>query len=614
MGKIKVLDKKIIEKIAAGEVVERPASIVKELVENSIDAGSQNISIEIKNAGIDLIKIEDDGTGIGKEDLPLTIQMHATSKLHSVNELESIGSLGFRGEALASIAAVSEIEIVSALQNSEANKISNIQTSKDSNVSNNSKLATSSASRSQGTTIIVKNLFGKIPARRKFLKSEKTEERVIRNLLKQFFINFPEISFKYILDEKIVYNLTPSSPKERITALFNFQKDELIDIQPTDDQIKISGIIVHPKKAKRKSTQHIYVNERSVKSSLISSAVKKAYADKMPPNLYPNFFLNIDMPRSELDVNIHPRKEEVRFSNEKQIFVSVLKQIKETLNQHLRQDFESKFKNTTRAGDTVSPKHHKSDKAHSLFNRETNYTPSILTPKTSKPSHNYVKTSIDFSQRLLKDEDIKPSKYSKDTGRAYNFLQVFNTFIIIEKDEKLLIIDQHAADERINFEKIKQKLTSGHIESTPLLIGEVLEIEKDKLGGVEVDKLIKGFSKLGFEVKNFGDSADKIQLKIEAIPITLSKKTNIKEIVENIIIDFDKEDIDFSEIEKKIDLVCATMSCHSSIRGGDQLSSSEIQKLLDDLWSSDSPYTCPHGRPIFYEISKKEMEKNFLRI
>ncbi len=612
MGKIKILDKKIVEKIAAGEVVERPASIVKELVENSIDAGSKAISIEIKNAGIDLIKIDDDGSGIEKEDLPLTIQLHATSKLHSIDELESIGSLGFRGEALASIAAVSELEIISSTSGGDAHKISN-----NSKSSKTTSQLINSTSRSKGTTIKIKNLFGKIPARRKFLKSERTEERVIRDLLKQFFINFPKINFKYILDDKIVYDLTPSDPKERITELFNFAKEDLIEIQPTEDsQIKISGILIHPKKAKKQSTQYTYVNGRSVKSSLISSAVKKAYADKMPPNLYPCFFINIDLPRSELDVNIHPRKEEVRFSNEKQVFVSVLNQVKETLNKHLRKDFEEKF-----------------DK------KSTFKTNQFKT--NSKPSHNYVKTSIDFSQRLLKDENIQPKKYSNNTKHvskdsniskptdsriiqseaayqmpSYNFLQVFNTFIIIEKEDKLLIIDQHAADERINFEKIKKKLTEGKIESTPLLIGEVVEIEKDLLGGVEVEKLIEGFDKLGFEVKKFGDSTntDKIQLKIEAIPITLSKKSNVKEIVENIIIDFEKEDIDFSEIEKKIDLVCATMSCHSSIRGGDQLSSSEIRKLLDDLWDSESPYTCPHGRPVFYEISKTEMEKNFLRI
>ncbi len=603
MGSIKKLPAELVSKIAAGEVVERPLSVVKELVENSLDAGATQISVEILNGGIDLIRISDNGSGMDGEDLLLATQLHTTSKLSSIEDLESISSFGFRGEALASISAVADVEIVTSKSEALAWNEGNI----------------SPASRSRGTTITVKSLFRKVPARRKFLKSSRSEESGVRSFLKAISCARPEVSFEYIVDSKEVFSLKSASFETRCAWALGLKADDLYIGSDSPESLQGTSVqlaLAHPRLAQKRPSQIVIVNGRVVKDQLIASAIRKGYETKLPADLRPAFVAVLNFAGGEVDVNVHPRKEEIKFSDEKMVFGRLLRQTAEILSTNMRSEFESRF-----AG--VVGQNENRETAYTLpKNENSNQKETSGWGRSNSGSVRSTGAAIDFTAAILREKEpvndtklFEPSSTTTSFQTApvitQDFLQIFNTYILFDRDDSLIMVDQHAADERVKYDRLlKQHATNG-IETAPLLLPMHISLD---LKGAEPEALLTSLQKLGFDCELFGQELqDKQDIKINSIPALLLDKNGILGRLEKF---FDElmQEVDLSNLESEVKRAIATMACHGSIRAGQKLEKSQITKLISDLWDSSDPYTCPHGRPIVWEVSRSEIEKKFYRI
>ncbi len=607
--KIRKLDSKVIQQIAAGEVVERPASVVKELVENSLDAGAGYIKVNVKDGGKTSIEIVDDGGGIAQSDLALSLELHATSKLVTLDDLNSIGSFGFRGEALASIKAVADIKINSATKDgaweidSETNEIS-------------------PTSRSQGTTIQIKNLFRKIPGRRKFLKSDRVEEQKIRGIIKAFAVINPQVSFEYIVDEKQVFNLSSDTVVQRISELYKINEKDLIET-PTSTadkdskniDLSISGTLGHPSIAGKRPVQLIWINGRLIKSGLINAAVKQAYSNKIPQTLSPQSFIVISIAGTEIDINVHPRKEEVKFSDEGRIFHEVKKAVESTLAKHMQSQFSERFQNEKVYSLAEEEEAYGNNRQFKAANSNNENTAKFSYPKSARIN---TQEALNFSKNILSplpkprpsattQNDIASNNTQFD-GNTSNYMQAYLTYIVIAQNDKLLLIDQHAADERINYEKFMSKLSSSNNDKSLLMFEEIVEVEAE----IPVKKVLESLSEFGFEIEDFGSTAKKLLLKITHVPSFLMQNTDFKTLVLEFIQTLE-EGNGKSNLDEIRDKLAATLACHGSIRAGRKLSQSEMAKIVDDLWKCKEPYTCPHGRPIVIELDKDKLEKLFYR-
>jgi len=575
MSKIQVLSKDLINKIAAGEVVERPASVAKELLENAIDAGASEITVNIEDGGLKKIQVIDNGSGMDENDSQMALMQHATSKISTEKDLESIYTLGFRGEALASISSVSNttIHTFDGSQNPWLVSIKNEQISVE--------LA---PGREKGTTVTVNNIFSNIPARRKFLKSAQTEYKYILNIFSATALANPKVGFKLFKDGRLEFLLKKNdSLLSRITSTFpSLKNSDLIEILYDSPKIKINGYICHPSKARQDSSmQFTFVNGRYVKDNLISKAVREGFSSTLMNNNYPSYFINIQVDTKSIDVNIHPRKMEVRFDDPASIFNSVKTAVNKSLQNALKRDFIQKVGCDT---DNIT----------------RNYSNYIGRPT--------VKDGIEFTKNLLSfDLNEQSSSVEKPISSTLNNpFQAFDTYIIFEKEGKLLIVDQHAADERVNYERLQKNFNAGvSFEPLDLLIPIEFQLSKSEISNATTKT--EYLKSLGF---NFKFSQSKIIFM--AIPQLLKQDFTVQvfsEILQNI-----EDGIKLKgTAEKKENKLIATMACHSSIRAGQKLQSQEMQQLIINLFNCDMPYSCPHGRPIIWELSKYELEKNFKR-
>ncbi|MEI7579107.1 MAG: DNA mismatch repair endonuclease MutL [bacterium] len=590
---IQILSQNLINKIAAGEVVERPASVVKELIENAIDAKANTIIIEIEQGGITSITVKDNGMGMNEPDAQLALIQHATSKLQNETDLNQIITLGFRGEALASIASISDTEIHTFDGNTKPLLITSTQ--------KNISVITGTA-RNQGTTVIVRNIFKYIPARRKFLRSPHTEFKYILEIFISLAIIHPEIEIQLLHNAKKIFQLQKTSSLQRIIEIFPEFQNRLLTISNTSENLKLSGFIGHPSTASSTAkAQYIFLNNRTIKDNIIRKAAKEGFSSSIMPSQFPVYFLFCEINPEEVDVNIHPRKLEVRFSAPGQIF----KIVKETIQTNLEKSIQHEFQNKLKL--FHSEKHLP---AESPLNELNN-----LTPKLSQ-----VRSSIDFTKTLLKSDlpvfnqntrQIPDSDLKNITYQTQNFpyLQIFLTYLILEKAESLLIIDQHAAAERINFEKLKKQSESHeHIHTQKLLLPEKFHVNhKEENLLVEFNQKLKEF---GFLV--ISDAA--MTWKILEIPLLLIKQDYVST-MRNLLADLDSSNAQSSKsLDEQNNLILATIACHSSIRAGQKLEPLEIKQLISDLFRCTLPYSCPHGRPLSWEISKNELERQFKRI
>lgn len=617
MSKINVLSSKVFNRISAGEVVERPSSVVKELVENSIDANSTNILIEIENGGISLIRVADNGDGIEKSEIKKALLPHATSKIQKVSDLDNILSLGFRGEALASIASVSKITIKS--------KPSNQDVGEELYAEGGVILNTNQTAIANGTEIIVENLFFNTPVRAKFLKTERGEESEITSLVSKFILGNPFVSFKYVVDGKTILQSFGDGIESSFVCIYgaNVIKD-CFYIDTEKNGIKICGYIgKHYFTKSNRTYQTVFLNDRYIVNQTIASAIGNAYSSYLMKRQYPFYSLSISVPSEIVDVNVHPNKIDVRFSNNQIVYgtiysiiskvldgsseavnIVVDKQSTEEINNvyvtqnNVDDDFSCKFDKVIFADSGSTCKDDKKEVVD-IFAENKAY---ILELEKKKNQG----VSLEGKKDSLISEQIKaPEQVSINIQKDLKVLgQILNTYLVLEDGENLILIDQHAAHERILFDKLNNAFNDNNIVKQPLLIPFIIN-----LNGKEFDYLVKNMdflTNIGFEIQEFGQNA----IKIEAIPSFFSE-INVNDFFSTLLSDVDSlkslnaTDLLKEKIERK--------ACRAAIKAGHKLSSIETEHLLT-LLKGNLGLKCPHGRPIAVKISKMEIEKWFKRI
>lgn len=586
MAKLNKLSQELINQIAAGEVIERPSSVIKELIDNSIDANSTKITVKVKKGGIELIEVSDNGNGIEKENLLDIFLPHTTSKISSLEDLEKIHTLGFRGEALSTILSISKVSVNSKEKVEENAYSVNFDNSKD----------IIKSARDNGTTISVKNIFFNTPARLKYIKSEQTEYRKILEIFIEYALSFPNIHFILEKDGKEAFNLPQSNILERIKSVIkNDFTNRLIQIKFEGMGMKVTGFIAHPNDAVSKTDyQYIFINSRPIWDNGIAKAVRQGYSRFIPDNLRTPFILFIDIDSNLLDVNVHPRKEEVRFQNPFRVFSSVEQAVSSALSTSLSNSYSQP----------------KSDIPSSFFDSgNIKYKPNNEIKEIKfdkKPSDFNIRKSINFSKELLSNKliDSDDSFKSNSFQEPKNVFQIFNKYIVLEFEDTLWMIDQHAAAERINFEKLNNQY-SGKISEIQTLLVPV-ELNISELEKEFISENIDNFKKLGFDIDL------KETLLIKSVPSFILYE-DIENVFRSIFEISDSEDDLHFKFEKKKTDILATMACHGSVRAGQRLSIEECLNIYKELGKCENPHSCPHGRPAVWRLKLSEIDTNFYR-
>ena len=623
MGKIIILDEHTANKIAAGEVVERPASIVKELCENSIDAGAAAITVEIKNGGISLIKVVDNGSGISKDDVEIAFEKHSTSKIRNADDLNSIATMGFRGEALASIASVSRVELITRMaEDLEGSKIK----VDGGNVGEREEVGCP-----VGTGISVRDLFFNTPARYKFLKKDYTEAGYVEDVVTRLALGYPNISFKFVNSGSIAIH-TPGSNELLACAysIFGSTAKAAVKVKYDESSIEVEGLAGKPEIARSNRSQQIFfINNRYVKNKTITSAVEEAYKTLIPAAKFPFIILNIKLDPQLVDVNVHPTKQEVRFSDESLIFRAVYHALKNTLfgGTNLVPEFDSKVQSSSNTGSfrmdvKESGKNtYEQKEMTGIFNNKFKSTivPCLEQSVSgnnyngfSEPKLQYKVSDVKESQVAGQVTDYAPTKdlskdSEEDAGRRIDFKVIgtaFATYIIVEVGDEIYIIDQHAAHERVIYEKLKKEWDKGKQLAQMLLIPEVIELTHKEISLIEEN--MEMLSEVGFSIEQFGNNT----VKISAIPLFLNK-SDAKEIFLGTIDGL----VDLSRVrEKKAEeSILFMVACKAAVKANYSLRQEEISALLSSMMNLENPYTCPHGRPTAIRMTRYELEKKFGR-
>lgn len=682
LRKIAVLDQNTIDKIAAGEVVERPSSVVKELVENAIDAGATAVTVEITDGGKKLIRITDNGSGMEEDQIPLAFLRHATSKIEKVEDLEHIASLGFRGEALSSIAAVSQVELI---------------TKTPSAISGNRYVIEGGVEHSleelgapEGTTFLVRNLFYNTPARSKFLKSDTTEANYIHTLMEQLALSHPEISFKYIQNKQVKLHTSGNySVKDVIYSVYGRDiAKALLEVEQENSFMKITGFVGKPEIARgNRSFENYYINGRYVKNNIITKAIENAYKGFLMQHKFPFVSLRMEMEGNDLDVNVHPAKREVRFAREQEVYDAIYDTVRNALTRRemipkvtLGQEETSRKENVVKSSAVPEPFEQKrreqiygtpisrpqpvreNPAAYSTMHPAK--TEGILSEKNPSPALTPSEENL-FAGTLRKNQELDEVKkkveleqqakmaetLSKKTAPATTTIpqaqetpsapaepspapqkepapkqlelfeekllapesrnrirmigQVFDTYWLAEFDDNFYIIDQHAAHEKVYYERLVKKFRENSIDSqylTPPLIVS-LNMQEEEILNANKDY----FEQFGFEIEHFGGR----EYCISAVPSNLYGLTEEELFLEML------DHLDSDNSKDALDIFAsrlATMACKAAVKGNNRLSMEEAEKLLDELMTLENPYHCPHGRPTIISMTKTEMEKKFKRI
>lgn len=636
MKRINLLDENTSNKIAAGEVVERPSSVVKELVENSIDANSKNIIIEIEDGGSSLIRIIDDGDGIHKEDINKAFLPHATSKIKTVEDIYSINTLGFRGEALPSIASVSKITLKSKPDDEDFGR--------EIKIEGGEILGTSDIGMNKGTFIEVKDLFYNVPARKKFLKSTSREAALINDIITRIALSNAEISFKlYNNGKKLIHTYGNGNLKDAIRTLYNKTiSDNIIYFEHHEDEISLYGYIGKEDIARgSRNNQSIFVNGRYIKNKTIVVAIENAFKSFSTVNKFPYFVLFIEVYPEFVDVNIHPTKAEIKFKDERLIFKKVFDSVHGAFKEEVFNTFKINEPDVNKGNDnTIENLAFDMDYKEPLYEYEKKLNiPLFQNVEEEKKeiiniANNITKEDIKKEEdiynslRNLKDHKesisipvdlqsnnkelaVNENSYSINEKRNPKFPKLkiigqFNkTYILGEYDEVLYMIDQHAAHEKILFEKYLNNIENGSIVIQTLLIPTLIDLTIDDYSYYEEN--VEIFNNAGFTVENFGGNT----LSLKEVPYFLGKldaKKLFLEILDNLkILGSGKTtEVKYNKI--------ATMACKAAVKANDYLNEMEIEKLINDLRYIEDPFHCPHGRPIIIKFTGYELDKKFRRI
>ncbi|MCI5623729.1 MULTISPECIES: DNA mismatch repair endonuclease MutL [Anaerostipes] len=608
MAKIQLLDQKTIDNIAAGEVIERPASVVKELVENSIDAKANAITVEIKDGGMTLIRVTDNGCGIPKDQVKTAFLRHATSKIQSVEDLMTVSSLGFRGEALSSISAVAQVELVTKTSEGFSGVSYKIYGGEEEGFSD--------IGAPDGTTFLVKNLFYNTPARRKFLKSAATEAGYVEQIMVHMALSHPEVSFKFIHNNKNkIYTSGNGNVKDIIYHIYGRDiAGALIPVNGESENVSLSGFAGKPYISRgNRNYESYFINGRYIKSSLIYKAVEEAYKTFTMTHKYPFVCLDIKVRSELLDVNVHPTKMEMRFRNGSEIYDLLVEKIRECLlSQDLIPQVEVVKEKKIEKKTELSQK----DKTTSSIQKMPEPFESVRRAKEEQKksvfagiNYNIQKQSISENmektppvQMTLNETSILEEKARSDR-RVIG--QLFQTYWLIEFEDQLFIMDQHAAHEKVNYEKLIRDFKNKDIYSQGLEPPMVITVSMTEAEILSKYKDV--FAQLGFSIEAFGGNEFCIR-EVPANLYGLGEKDIFIELLDSISKEHGNTGIEM--ITNKI----ASMACKMSVKGNQKMSSWEVEHLLDQLMTLENPYQCPHGRPTIIKMTKYEIEKKFKRI
>jgi DNA mismatch repair protein MutL len=585
---IKQLSEDLKNKISAGEVVERPASVVKELVENSIDSGADEIKVIVEKGGKQLIQVTDNGSGINSDELPIAFERFSTSKINTFEDLFKINSLGFRGEALASIASVSEVKIISKVEDSDGFEML---------IKNAIIGSIEPAAALKGTSITIQNLFYNTPARRKFLKSPRVEFRKIVEMIRRYALSNASLSFSLISDQRDIINLKSESLEDRIVHVMDpAYRDQLLQLNYIKGDYSIAGYIGNLNLVRtRPGEQYIFLNGRFIKNRLLNSAVYNAYKSILNRGEYPFFALNIVLPHNEVDINVHPMKIEVRFKDEWRIYHVIKSAVEEAIHPILDTipDFEKPTLET------------KFDFPTTFIPKEGEINPSQETFDLNSLSNSDIKfnPAIDRAKSYASQLASRPEPNSGKVDLE-NIWQVHSKYIVSPITSGLVIIDQHVAHERVLFEEAMAAFDNNPMAAQTLLFPEIMDFSPDEF--ISLLDVLPYLEKMGFRIKEFGNNT----IMIEAIPSEMSwgnEKNIIKEILDNFLVS-QKEHSSFQEA------LAASFSCKAAVKAGDVLNTQEMKELVNRLFGTKHPYYCPHGRPIIIQLSMDELDRRFERI
>ncbi|MCI9175450.1 MAG: DNA mismatch repair endonuclease MutL [Lachnospiraceae bacterium] len=677
MPNIEILDQQTIDKIAAGEVIERPSSVVKELVENAIDAKASAITVEIKEGGISFIRITDNGCGIEKEQVPLAFLRHSTSKIRNVEDLLTVSSLGFRGEALFSIAAVSQVELITKTVSEFTGTRYVIEGGKEK--------SSEEIGAPEGTTFLVRNLFYNTPARKKFLKTAQTEAGYIGDLMERLALSHPEISFKLIVNNQPKLHTSGNSNlKEVIYHIYGRDiAANLLEVQGENEWFSIQGFIGKPLISRgNRNFENYFINGRYIMSSLIAKSIEEGYKSFVMQHKYPFTVLQISINGNLLDVNVHPTKMELRFSNGEEIYQFLTQLIRDAINQNelvyqvsLEQEREEKarreqekkermgsgrkapepfetkrleaVKAAIRKDSPYEPKYEKiseeirqrekevqsqsvsemaaeeitfgkqegnlKDPFQGMAEQQNHLFPKTLKPTGSQPRESreaiesQSKESRESSGNHFPEAEDRPRKLLEEASRSAHKIigQLFDTYWLVEFDNQLYIIDQHAAHEKVLYERTLKALENKEFTSQviypPILL--TLNMQEESL----LKKYMSYFQKLGYEIEHFGGK----EYSVTAVPgnlFGLSGQGLVIEILDSLA------DFHGKETPQMITEKIASMSCKAAVKGNQSISRPEVEALIGELLTLENPYHCPHGRPTIISMTKYELEKKFKRV
>lgn len=678
MSKIQVLDQITIDKIAAGEVIERPASVVKELAENAIDAGATAVTVEIKEGGITFMRIADNGIGIDKEDVRAAFLRHSTSKIRSAEDLAHISSLGFRGEALSSIAAVSQVELLTKTKESEFGVRYKIAGGKEELLED--------AGTPDGTTFLIRQLFYNTPARRKFLKTAMTEASHVGDLVTRLALSHPEVSFRFINNGQVKLHTSGNGTlRDVIYHVYGREiASNLIEVDFERKGIHITGYLGKPLISRgNRNFENYFVDGRYIKSNIISKAIEDGYKDFTMQHKYPFVVLYLDVDTEHVDVNVHPTKMDVRFNNQQEIYNTLYAAVDEGLheqelipevtlddvklpkepskpvaekpnhtvlssaerpsqNTNTSQIPDRPLSDTSKTASSSRPPQAEEDKLqyfmdemkkrvyayHEALNVQTQPTtiPAAVPAATAEEKHTETDTSVAADARQIAEtpnysakqtsEDVKKpqqlnffeEKLLEPQAKAEHKIigQVFDTYWLVEFHDNLYIIDQHAAHERVLYERtlkgMKTREFTSQLISPPIILN--LSMQEAELLNLYMDQ----FTRIGFEIEEFGQDS----YAVRAVPdnlFSIAKKELLMEMIDSL-----SDEINRNAPSNLIDEKIASMSCKAAVKGNMRLSAAEVDTLITELLSLDNPYHCPHGRPTIISMSKRELEKKFKRI
>ena len=621
VSKINVLEKHVAELIAAGEVIDRPCSVIKELAENAIDAGASAVTIEIKNGGISYMRVTDDGCGISKDDVRTAFIRHATSKISTEDDLESIATFGFRGEALASIAVMSRVEMMTRTKDSEIGCRYEIHGGEE--------VYFDDAGCPQGTTIVVRDLFYNTPARMKFLKKDVAEGNAVAAVVDRIALSNPAVSIKFIRDSKVILH-TPGN-NDLFSVMYSvFGREQTAGFIPVEYElggIEVSGYITKPEFARSsRALQYFFINSRYVKTKTAMVAVEEAFKGSIVTGKFPCCVLNIKVPYNAVDVNVHPAKIEVRFVNERPIFDCIYTAVKSTIASitekkeftitditHEINPFTlmEKAKEIQQKWETNPPK------KYMLYSNEPNdlRAPSISAEEYRKgfevkpvepefknesivfESKPVIEEVVEVAPTVVVEEDVSASTPMKVVG------ELFNTYIVAEADNNMILIDKHAAHERLIYEKLKAE--NAEVDRQLLLSPVVINLSKENHAVICESTDI--FAKAGFMLEDFGS----FSVAIREIPVVIKEgdiESIVIEIADSIVKHKSSDSFDY------LDRLYHSIACRSAIKANDRSFLTELEALVEKLITNPDVRYCPHGRPIYISMSKRELEKQFGRI